>query len=270
MTGRSSLKATLLLLIAVSAPLTQAQTTPPPKAPTFSVATIKPSLRQGWSSSFTPDSYIAFGVTLQWVIMQDAYAIYDKTRVSGGPDWLTTAKFDIQAKVDDADLDAFKAFTQEQRQQMLQALLADRFKLVTHHETKEFRVFALTVAKSGSKLEETKPEEIRRNPLGNIMSRVTNIGTGHFDGQAFTMSGLADTLSRFPDVGRFVVDKTGLTGRYNFALHWTPDNTPADSPIVAGPSIFTALQEQLGLKLDPTKAPIDTLVIDHAESPSAN
>jgi uncharacterized protein (TIGR03435 family) len=83
-----------------------------------------------------------------------------------------------------------------------------------------------------------------------------------------TMDALAFTLSG--TTGRTVIDKTGIAGRYSFELHWTPDNTPADSPIVGGPSIFTAVQEQLGLKLQPSTAQLDVLVIDYAQKPSEN
>jgi uncharacterized protein (TIGR03435 family) len=94
------------------------------------------------------------------------------------------------------------------------------------------------------------------------------LGLGRRFGQAVTIASLAESLSH--ELKRPVVDKTGLTGKYDLSLQWTPDNTPDDSPLAGGPSLFTAIQEQLGLKLSSTHGPVKTLVIDHVEPPSPN
>jgi len=176
--------------------------------------------------------------------------------------------------VDDTVANQMKALSRDQRrllnQQMVQQLLADRFKLAVHRETKELPAYALVVAKSGPKLTATKD-------TGG--GKGTSSGDGHLTATGLTMARLAQTLTQIlsRELGRVVIDKTGIVGEYDLSLTWTPDdrsaaaaNTSKDTPDLPGPSIFTALQEQLGLKLESTKAPVETLVIDHIEEPSAN
>jgi uncharacterized protein (TIGR03435 family) len=154
----------------------------------------------------------------------------------------------------------------------MQTLLADRFHLQLHRETRELPAYTLTVAKGGSKLEQSKSRELRMN-----------WGMGRFDYRGAPMSMLATTLTQL--AGRIVVDQTGLTGNYDLTLQWTPDEAQsqvfrragdwasageASIPDASGPSLFTALKEQLGLRLEATKAPIEMLVVDHAEHPSEN
>jgi uncharacterized protein (TIGR03435 family) len=236
----------------------------------FDVVSVKPAEPRGWRSNFTPTGYIAQACTLRWILMQDAFAIYDAKRIYGGPSWLDTDRFTIEARVADADANAFNQLTTDQRRQMLRAVLEDRFHLVFHHETKEFPAYDLTVAKAGLKMSTSKPDEINIAPDGTIRAHVTASKPGVFEVQATTMELLAQTLSRDPDIGRIVIDKTGLTGRYNYALHFTPENTRADSPIAGGPNVFTALEEQLGVKLVPSKASIEVTIIDTADHPSPN
>jgi uncharacterized protein (TIGR03435 family) len=147
---------------------------------------------------------------------------------------------------------------------MLQSLLADRFSLKVHHESKVLPIYELVVAKDGSKMKESDFPESNTNGIGRLTAK------------GMPMADVALLLTIF--VNRFVVDKTGLRGRYDFDLHWTPDSW-VDVPEqisrflpekVFGPSIFTALREQLGLRLQPTKGPVDILVIDHIERPSEN
>jgi uncharacterized protein (TIGR03435 family) len=139
---------------------------------------------------------------------------------------------------------------------MLQALLADRFKLKIHHETKEQAVYALVVAKGGFKMK-TSPADAPSMSTGS---------NGRYTATAMAIGGLMGGL--MGSVDRFIVDKTGLTGSYNFTLKWTPDGQ--EETVESGPPLFTALQEQLGLKLELAKAPIDTIVVDHIEKPSEN
>jgi uncharacterized protein (TIGR03435 family) len=188
-------------------------------------------------------------------------------QVSGGPKWLDSAKYDIIAKSDEredpskltpAQLDVFIA----RQQQRLQSLLADRFQLKFHSIEKELHVYALVVAKGGPKLQQPKADELHR---------LYTQGPGQLACFGASMSELAAEL---PEVGisRIVLDRTGLSGNYDFSLRWTPESldggTP--SPEASGPSIFTALQEQLGLKLESVTGPVQTLVVDHIERPSEN
>ena len=148
---------------------------------------------------------------------------------------------------------------------MLQALLAERFQMRVLRETKELPVYALVVGKSGPQLHEAEG-------AGNGM----RIGRGRVTTQAISMEPFAKNLGKL--LGRTVVDRTGLEGKFAFTLEWTPDpgqpmGLLGPSPASAddsGPSIFTALQEQLGLKLEPQKGPVEILVIDHVEKPSEN
>jgi uncharacterized protein (TIGR03435 family) len=153
----------------------------------------------------------------------------------------------------------------------LRALLAERFQLVIHRETKEQSIYALVLAKNGPRLQETKETGTQQNMMTN---------RGRSEGHAIPIGMLAQSLSGL--TGRPVVDKTGLAGKYDFVLEWTPDvgadaraqgfgngvTEPAPAP--GGPTIFTALQEQLGLKLESQKGPVENIVIDRAEKPSEN
>ena len=173
------------------------------------------------------------------------------------------------------------------RQHMLQVLLVDRFKLAVHRETKELPIYSLVVAKGGSKLHEAKPGDTYPNgikgPDGRPVPRGSHfmrMGRGELTAQGIGMDDIAHLLTR--QTGRTVVDNTGLKGNYDFTLHWTPDQiapTPngpgsggpdSSTSSESGPSIFTAIQEQLGLKLESQKGPVEILVVDHVERPSEN
>lgn len=154
---------------------------------------------------------------------------------------------------------------------MFQQLLADRFKLTVHWETRELPVYALVVAKNGPKLHASK------EPDG---ASGTSAGNGQFTAGGVTLAEMAGALTQelSQELGRVVVDRTGISGRYDVSLKWTPDNGEAlsggtggaASPPDSGLSIFTAIQEQLGLKLESTKGPVQVLVIDRVELPSEN
>jgi uncharacterized protein (TIGR03435 family) len=187
-------------------------------------------------------------------------------QLSGGPDWARGSEsldFDISAK---AEGDA--ALTREQSRLILQAVLAARFQLKVHGETRDLPVYALVVGKNGSKMKESAPDaefdpRIEFGPSGRRISNPKS-----------TMEQLVGFLSSQAD--RPVLDKTGLAGFRSYALNWNSDNDPElavsvpRDPSAADLSIFTAVQEQLGLKLESAKAPIEVLVIDHAEKPSEN
>jgi len=217
------------------------------------------------------DGYKAENVSLKIVIV-DAYNI-KPNYISGGPDWIDSDAYDINAKVVAADGTAPLKLTKTQRRQMLQTMLADRFKLVVHNETKDAPIYELDIAKGGPKLHASTPgNDAARGvtgPDGQFHPGLDNyVGNGVIIEQGYPLSYVADLLTSM--LHRPVVDKTGLTGKYDISLRWTPDNTPVDSPLAGGPSIFTAAQEQLGLKLTSTHGPVKTLVIDHVERPTPN
>jgi len=186
-------------------------------------------------------------------VIANAYHLRDD-QIIGGPRWITTDLYDIAAKAEST-----VPLTAEQSRQLLQAVLADRFRLECHRETRETPVYALVVGKDGSKL---KDAGISGN---NPRLRMTANAAGkHIIAWHSTMQQLALLLSG--TAGRPVVDKTGLSKKYAFQLDWNPADAP-DSDI---PSVFTAVQQQLGLRLEPQKVPFEVLVIDSADRPSAN
>ncbi len=211
----------------------------------FEVASIKPSSDPASASSGLNTSHgrlRATNVTLKRCIM-GAYGL-GPNQIAGGPDWLDSDRFDIEAKSDrpeDGDSELMAR---------LQTLLAERFKLDVHRETRTISAYVLELAKNGPKLEKAEDEQAR-----------TNSGRGLIDARTITMTRFAEVLSRQMDLP--VVDNTGLKGAFNLKLQWTPETD-------SGLSIFTAIQEQLGLRLQSRKTPIENLVIDHAERPSEN
>ena len=189
-------------------------------------------------------------------LVTNAYGVkYDQ--VSGGPSWIKSNHYDITAKaVGEGTL------TAEEARRMMQALLADRFQLKIHRETKEVPTYALVVGKGGPKL---KPSSA--DAPGSNFVRGTAAGLMHMEATRGTMERLATQLAG--TAGRPVIDKTGLSGYYAFTLDWTPENRISDGDADTA-TIFTAVQEQLGLKLEPTTGPLEMLIIDRAEKPSEN
>ncbi len=235
--------------------------------PAFEVATIKPTTRtNGWRLQPTPDGYTGMNVSLLKLV-GEAYGIYDAKRITGGPPWIDRDKFDLEAKFDAAEIPDAKNLTFRQRADMLRPLLADRFRLKVHREIREFPVYDLVIAKGGPKLKETKPEDVAQS-VGGASCLFSRSRRGYIQVQGCMPKDLEDLVRS--ETGRTVIDKTGITTRSDFELRWTPDNTPADAPEASGQSIFTALQEQLGLKLVPATAPLSILVIDSATRPSEN
>jgi len=245
--------------------------------PTFESASIKPNPSTGKQFSkvmfsLQDGSYTARGITLQMLI-QMAYHVQD-AQLSGGPDWINTQKFDIDAKLNSAVTDAFHKQSQDQKnfddEAALKALLAERFRLVLHPEAKNLPVYELVVAEGGPKLQESKTEHFIHLERGEMISSGVSISI------------LTNELSQA--LGQTVIDKTGLTSNYAFTLRWTPDATedarfreaeaaigaPAPSRDPNGPPLATALEQQLGLKLESHTDPVQVLVVDHAEMPSEN
>ncbi len=240
--------------------------------PGYEVASVKPN-KAGSDQSrliFPPDGMAATNVTLQMFI-RAAYGVQDY-EISGAPSWLKSEKYDIEAKMNGSVADELQKLSPDQRtlkrNRMLQVLVAERFKLSLHRETKELPVYALVIATSGPKLHEAKHSVMR-------------LGRGELTSQGVGIALLARALSR--QLGRPVLDKTGLPGYYEFTLRWTPDESQtfigfdgtiisdnARPPDSSWPSVFAAVQEQLGLKLESQKGPVEILVIDHVERPSEN
>lgn len=261
-----------------SIPTTNAQ----PPAPQLEVATVKPSdpakepLDMYWRQ---PDGFKCQGTTLRGLI-SNAYGVTGssvKKLIVGGPAWMASQAFDVQVKVDPATTDRWSKLphqpVDEERRAVLRELLAERFHLKLHREMREMPAFVLTIAKGGSKLQ----SPVTENDLqpGVPQSRINFLGRGHWQGHFALLSNLSRSLAGEPEIaGRPVVDKTGLTGQYDFNLQWASfDPGPITAPTEPGgqgPSLFTALEEQLGLKLKPQKAQIEVIVIDSVEKPSAN
>jgi len=242
--------------------------------PAFEVATIKPSTDlMVWSGFLFPGTqrpdrtglatfFEASHVTVK-AMVAFAYDIRD-FYVSGGPGWASGDRFDIVAKTD-------TSATHAQMRVMMQTLLKERFQLSVRHENRDATVYQLVVAKGAPKLKETS----RKDGPGGLRF----LGRGNVEGLGTAMTGLSSYLQTL--LGNVVLDKTGLTGNYDFKLTWVPDEAQAGKPGAqglpatngaeeSGPSIFTALQEQLGLKLDASKGPVETLVIERVEKPSEN
>jgi bla regulator protein blaR1 len=248
--------------------------------PLFEVASIKPN-KSGEPNvrlMFTPNGFSATNAPLGEVIRL-AYQVQE-FQMSGGPPWINSERYDIEAKVDSSAAEELKQLDQDQRRFMLRPLLEDRFQLKVHQETKELPIYALVVGKNGPKLHEAKPDDTYpdgiKGPDGVGHAGLMRMGPGGITAQGLSMATIARLLSQ--QLGRTIVDKTGLTGNYDVNLKWTPDNGPASmmgpdgkpTPETSGPSVFTAIQEQLGLKLESQKGPVEVLVIDRVERLSEN
>jgi uncharacterized protein (TIGR03435 family) len=237
--------------------------------PTFDVATIKPGVpgRQGKLIGFRGRHFNAMNFDVNDLIAF-AYGLHT-AQIVGAPAWFMTDLYDI-----DGVPDVEGVPSQKQQGIMLQKLLADRFQLKFHHEQKELPVYAITVAKGGPKM--TKSTAAPDGPIGFGFR-----GLGDLTVLNLSMKDFA-TWFQSSVTNRPVVDQTGLTDRYDFTLKWTPDdsqfiqfrgNSPLPPPkddASAPPSLYTAVQEQLGLKIEATKASDDVIVIDHVDKPSAN
>jgi uncharacterized protein (TIGR03435 family) len=264
--------------------------------PKYDVATIKPATGSDGRMMFL---FVPGGIQLEGVpaqmLLREAFNIEDD-HIIGAPAWVKTKRFDVQAKVSPEDAPKLDKLKFEERRSMLVPLLVERFNLKYHHETRELPGYALVVAKGGPKMKVSdiqgpppKPPDPSSNPKPGGAGgtpprgpRLRMMGRGNIESEGTNTEMLARVLSG--QLGRTVTDKTGLTGNYDFTLQWTPDDATAPMPGGAdggpphnesgsdavGPSLFTALQEQLGLKLESTKGMADVIVIDHIDAPSEN
>jgi len=238
----------LFALIIVTLPLLRSQQ---PKGPEFEVVSVKPGdpSTHGQMVRRPPGRYEAHNLTLLSLVL-GAYNI-NATQLIGGPNWLTSVGWDIEGTFPAASTD-------EQTRQMMQSMLADRFGLVAHRETRSLPIYSLVVSKQGSKLKKAT------DPTGGMSA-----GPRMIRYSSVSMTELAGQLSSYLE--RQVIDDTGLTGLYVIDLRFAPVETSASSGAAeSGPTLFTALQEQAGLQLVSTRGPVEVLVIDKAEKPSAN
>jgi bla regulator protein BlaR1 len=262
---------------------------------TFEVASVKPS-----AQNCEPDGSCPAGFKIQHggglrvtgasleLLVTFAYDVRN-SQVSGGPAWINSDRFDIDARAEHSDAlvnlpadpreitdDQLKT-SLDQVQERLRNLLVERFKLAVHRGAKEQQVYALVVAKNGPKLQSAKQGRVGMQT-----------GRGLLNGRGVNLATFASALSDW--AGRTVIDRTGLTGNYDIELRWTPDpghgpaslgsTTPggppppgvgaSPPPDTTGTSLFSALQEQLGVRLESQKGPVETLVIDYVEKPSEN
>ena len=247
----------------------RAQPQPEAKAPlVFEVASIKPTpadTRGGIVHPVEGRGYEAVGVPLL-TIMTVAYTVTPR-QISGGPDWINRDRWDIEARAE-------RRGTSDELHAALAHLLEERFQLKLRHEARDLPCYILTVDKKGPKMALHDSTDMEHEPIGG---RFEN-GELHMRGQNVPMDYFAFFLSRGLDLN--VIDKTGLTNRYDVDFHYVPDlparpdGGPAlvnGQPVAAdGPDLFTALRQQLGLRLEKGRGPVDFLVIDHVEKPSEN
>jgi uncharacterized protein (TIGR03435 family) len=248
------------------------------KLPAFDVTSIKPdkSGTQMIMFRLTPDGLNVSNAPLK-LLIQQAYGV-EENQVIGLPGGLSSERYDVEAKVDSADVAKLHDLDPPQRMRMLQPVLTERFQLKVHRETRDLPVYELVVAKGGPKFHEAKPGDTYPNgikgPDGHGGPGLMWLQDGRLTCQALGMVDLTRILSQ--RLGHNVLDKTGLTGKYDLAMEWPPEDRPG--PMSDGgnasdsstPSIFTVIQEQLGLKLESHKTAVEVLVIDHVEAPSAN
>jgi bla regulator protein blaR1 len=276
-----------------AAPQSSAPSSKAADLPKYDVASIKPNKADDHRVRImmTPDGVSYQGVPAR-MMLQQAFGVEDD-RILGEPAWIKTNRYDIEAKVAPEDAPRLKDLKAEQRNAMMLQLLVDRFNLKYHHEQRELPMYAMVVAKGGLKMKPTQadppgktaPDDNGpptgtgpRPPMGKHMLMMN---PGHLESTGASTDMLAHIFSR--QLQRTVVDKTGLSGEYDFTLDYTPDNMPmpphggADGgpkpespPDQGGPSIFTAVEEQLGLKLEATKGMVDVIVIDHIDLPTEN
>jgi uncharacterized protein (TIGR03435 family) len=253
----------------------------PSERPKFEVAAIKPAGPTG--PRFVrplPGGRLSAMAPVR-LLIQNAYSLFP-FQIVGGPDWLSSERYEIDAKVDGNPAN-------DELLLMLQSLLEERFQLKTHRETKELPVYSLVPAKNGPRLPPPKegnctasgehlPSTLGRTIISFPCGRL-RIGIGGSDsvikGGNVVMAELIRILSTM--MGRTVVDKTGFTGAFDVEMHFIPDtataglpDTDPSAPDPARATIFTALQENLGLKLESTKGAVALLVIDHVERPTGN
>jgi uncharacterized protein (TIGR03435 family) len=224
-------------------------------APAFEVASVKENKSGSLNSSNRTAGERYSGTNVSLIsLMRTAYAVQE-FQIADYPGWAETDRFDVEAKMESgANPRDFPL--------MLQTLLADRFKLVVRREPRQAPIYTLLVTKEGPKLAPGDPSKCTGSSCG------LNATPTEIVGENVTMTQFAARLSR--SIGTHVVDGTSLTGSYDFKVSWLPDDRFAGRGASANPTLFTAIQEQLGLRLQSGRGPVDTLVVDRAEKPVAD
>ncbi len=238
----------------------------------FEVATVKPSRPSRWGGQDideTGDRLTIQNFTLCRLI-REAYGLKSDSQIIGGPAWINDRRFDIVAKVDDAEAARMDKMTDEQSDKqwalMLQSLLADRFRIRVSRGQRTLPVFALVVAHSGPKMKRTPANGQNRSGDPGI-----DIDWDELTARAASMDEFADTLTSLRDLdSRVVLNRTGLGGNFDFQLHWARDRGDGASTNSPDPGIFTALEEQLGLKLKSARAVVNVVVVESAIEPGPN
>lgn len=270
----------MLALVGAGGAAVQAQDAQP-QLPAFDVVSIKPygpDNQMIWIRT-TPDG-ISVGGMFMHMIVREAFGVTDD-HLLGEPDWVRSNRYDVDAKVAPDDAAKYKQLDARQHWAMLLPVLEERCRLKFHHEIRELEVYDLVVAKGGLKMRPSNVVDASAKQPG--AKSTTGVGDKGLvlAGREASVPSIVTMISRA--IGSKVVDKTGLTGKYDFELQYAPGRSrslitapagpgasDADAPGDAGPSIFTALQEQLGLKLEARKEPVDVVVIDHMEPPTEN
>lgn len=265
---------------ALALPLADAQT-PAMQAgastsiPSFSVITVKPSKGGGRAvgTRTTADGFHADNITVRQLLLEGFGVSADQ--ILGEPAWTATAGFDIDAKVAPADVETLSRLSPEERSSMIQQVLTGRFGLAVHHESRDLTVAALAVAPGGLRIKRSAAGRAHPGAAAKL-----TVSPGRIVAQAAPIASLVSTLASLLQCD--VLDQTGLSGNYDFTLEWTPTaatgaappgsrlDPKVPPPPTDGPDLYSALQDQLGLKLDSSQGPTDVLFIDHIEKPAEN
>ena len=242
--------------------------------PEWDVASIKPHLADDHNMSWRMNADGLSLINLPLELMICSAWNLKPYQLSGLNGWMKSSPFDLTAKVSSEDIAVYEKLSVAQRGQMLQKLLAERFQLKVHLETKTLPVYDLIVDKGGAKLKPStaidppSPEEARAIPNKYRKGSMTT-GSGMYEGTGVTIKSLASQLANV--VGKPVHDTTGLTGVYDISIHFRPEEMSANNNDNSdAPSIFSVVQEQLGLKLLPGKGSVNILFIDTAQKPEPN
>ena len=260
-----------ILVLAVIAFHCMARAQVPAKNPSFEVSTVRPSGSdtRGSNLNLEMDSIRSSNLPVMF-LLKFAFNLNGGSddQIIGAPKWVSSVPFDIRAKVDEEAAATMAKMPTDERMEttrrMVQMLLEDRFQLKIHHENRELPVLALTAAKGGSKLTPVNDTSATSVSGESGWTGLHNPGPGETEGRDVPIAVLVSALSSKPEIGgRLVVDETGLIGKYSFKLTWAPtDAQGATDAGAGGPTLFTAIEEQLGLKLQTQKAPVDCVVID--------